>query len=66
MSPALQASALAAGRTFVTAADIEAIARHVFCHRLELSPGADSVEEVLAACMKEPMEALARATLRRK
>jgi MoxR-like ATPase len=66
MIPALQASALAAGRTFVAPADVEAIARHVFCHRLELTPGADPVEDVLAACMKEPMEQLARAALRRR
>jgi MoxR-like ATPase len=65
MIPALQANALAAQRTYVTPADVEALARYVFGHRLELTPGADPVDAVLAACMKEPLEQLARATLKR-
>jgi MoxR-like ATPase len=65
MIPALQASALAARRSFVTAADVEALAPHVFGHRLALVPGADAMDAVLAACMKDPLERLARATLRR-
>ena len=65
MIPALQAHALAAQRDYVTAADVEALARYVFGHRLELAPGADPVEAVLAACAKPPLERLARSTLRR-
>jgi MoxR-like ATPase len=65
MLPALQARALAAARDHVTADDVEALARYVFGHRLELAPGAEGVEAVLAACLEKPLERLARATLRR-
>jgi MoxR-like ATPase len=65
MIPALQAHALASQRDFVSAGDVEALARYVFGHRLELAPGADHVDAVLAACAKPPLERLARSTLRR-
>jgi MoxR-like ATPase len=64
MIPALQARALAGGRDHVTSADVEALARYVFGHRLELAPGAPAVDLILDACLKEPLEKLARGTLR--
>ena len=65
MLPALQARALARERDHVTAADVEALARYVFGHRLELAPGSHPVDAILDACLKDPLERLARATLRR-
>lgn len=65
MLPALQGHALASQRDHVTADDVEALAPYIFGHRLELAPGAESTEEVLAACMKRPLEALAQSTLKR-
>ena len=64
MVPALQARAAAQGRDYVSADDLEALAPFVFGHRLELAPGVGNVEEVLAACLKKPLERLARATLK--
>jgi MoxR-like ATPase len=65
MLPALQARALASQRDHVTASDVEALARYIFGHRLELAPGAYPVDTIIDACMKRPLEALARGTLRR-
>ncbi len=63
--PALQARATLGGRDFVSSEDLAELAPLVFAHRLELAPGADAAEVVLADCMARPMERLARSTLRR-
>jgi MoxR-like ATPase len=65
MLPALQARALAFGRDHVIADDVERLAPYIFGHRLELAPGAEPLEAILATCMKRPLEDLARGTLRR-
>jgi len=62
--PALQVHAVANRRNYVTAQDVHALAFLIFGHRVEIAPGADSVETVLKECMAEPLERLARATMR--
>ncbi|MBS2014943.1 MAG: AAA family ATPase [Deltaproteobacteria bacterium] len=63
--PALQVHALANRRDYVTAADVNALVGLVFGHRLELAAGGDSVDAVLRDCCAEPLERLARFTMRR-
>jgi MoxR-like ATPase len=63
--PALQVHAVANRRDYVTAADVEAMSPHVFSHRLEIGPGAESIDAVLKECMQEPLERLARGTMQR-
>jgi MoxR-like ATPase len=63
MIPALQARALTQGRNFVSSDDIEALSRLVFGHRLELAPGADAMDQVVAECCARPLENLARVSL---
>lgn len=63
--PALQVHALANRRDFVTAADVHALIGLIFGHRLELAAGSDSVEAILKECIAEPLERLARFTMRR-
>lgn len=65
MLPALQARALIHDRDYVAPVDIEALAPHVFRHRLECAPGVDDVEEVIRQCLAPHLETLARASLRR-
>jgi len=48
----------------VTADDVRALAGLIFGHRVELAPGEDNLDEVLEGCMAEPLERLARATMR--
>lgn len=62
--PALQVLAALRGRSFVSADDIETLLPRVLGHRVELAPGVADLGKVLRDCMREPMEALARATLR--
>jgi MoxR-like ATPase len=64
--PALQARAAMAGRDYVSADDIAALAHRVFGHRVELAPGVPSFVEVLKAASAGPLERLARSTLRRR
>ena len=64
MLPALQVHAALRGRDYVSAEDIEALLPHVLQHRIELAPGVADFRRVLADCMREPMEQLARATLK--
>lgn len=64
MLPALQVLAALRGRAFVSAEDIETLLPHVLGHRVELAPGVADLKRVLKDCMREPMEQLARATLR--
>ncbi len=64
MLPALQVLAAMRGRAFVAAEDIETLLPRVLGHRVELAPGVSDLSRVLKDCMREPMEQLARATLR--
>lgn len=63
--PALQARALANGRDFVSAEDIEALSPHVFAHRLDLVPGSGDPYQVVRDCSKRALETLSRRSLRR-
>ncbi len=65
MIPALQGRALTQQRNYVNADDIEALSYLVFGHRLELAPGAESVDAVVKQCSAGPLERLARMTLTR-
>lgn len=62
--PALQVLATLRSRSFVSAEDIETLLPRVLGHRVELAPGVADLTRVLKDCMREPMEQLARATLR--
>ncbi len=62
--PALKVSALSRGRDFVTAEDVEWLAPHVFGHRMELGPGAATAADVVRQCLRGPVEALSRSTLK--
>lgn len=64
MLPALQVHAALRGRDYVSAEDIEALLPHVLQHRVELAPGVSDFRRVLRDCMREPMEQLARTTLK--
>jgi MoxR-like ATPase len=62
--PALQTLAMLRGRDFVSSADLEVLATPLFAHRLELAPGVQGVERVIEDAIRQPIEALSRATLR--
>lgn len=64
MLPALQARAAMHGRHYVSADDIEHLAPFILQHRIELAPGVADFDRVLKDCMHEPMETLARSTLK--
>jgi len=64
MLPALQVRAALHGRHYVSAEDIESLAPYILQHRVELAPGVADFRRVLADCMREPMENLARSTLK--
>jgi MoxR-like ATPase len=66
MIPALQARAVTQQRNYVSADDIEALSYLVFGHRLELAPGADSLNGVIRECSAAALERLARVTLHQK
>lgn len=63
--PALMARAVSRKRDFVTAEDVHALAGLIFGHRLELAPGSDPMDKVIADCLAEPLERLTRSTMRR-
>lgn len=63
--PALQARALTKMRDYVTTEDIEALAPLIWSHRMELAPGVDAAEAVVADCAKAPLETLARSAMKR-
>jgi MoxR-like ATPase len=65
MLPALQARAVIHGRDFVAPEDIEALAPHVFKHRLECAPGVEDVDALISEATAVQIEKLARASLRR-
>ncbi len=62
--PALQVLAAIRGRSFVSAEDIETLLPRVLGHRVELAPGVSDLTKVLHDSMREPMEQLARTTLK--
>jgi len=64
MIPALQVYALGRQRDYASADDVEALARFVFAHRLELAPGVEDADAVVRACVQRPIERLARASMR--
>jgi MoxR-like ATPase len=66
MLPALQARAAMRGRDYVSSEDIEALVPRVFGHRVDLAPGVTNLHEVLDEVSAEPLERLARSTLRRR
>jgi MoxR-like ATPase len=65
MLPALQARAVIHGRDFVSPEDIEALAPHVFKHRLECAPGVEDVDALIEEATAVEIEKLARSSLRR-
>jgi MoxR-like ATPase len=65
MIPALQARALTRMRDYVSAEDVQVLAPLVFSHRLELAPGADSVDTIIKECLKDPIEKLSRSSMKR-
>lgn len=62
--PALQTLALLRGRDYVSPEDISDLAVPLWQHRMELVPGIDDASLVISDCIKPPLEALSRATLR--
>lgn len=62
--PALQVLAALRGRNYVNADDLEMLLPHVLAHRVELAPGVADFSKVLRDCMREPLEQLARSTLK--
>lgn len=65
MLPALQARALLHGRDYVAPEDVEALAPHVFKHRIETVPGVNDKLEVITACLRPALERLARHSMKR-
>ncbi len=63
--PALQAHAMLAGRDWVGASDLEALAVPLLAHRLMLVAGAADAPQVVREAIGRPLEALARSTLTR-
>ncbi len=66
MLPALQALATLRGRDYVSSEDIQALIPRVLGHRVELAPGVTEMDVVLAETLADPLEKLARSTLRRR
>jgi MoxR-like ATPase len=64
MLPALQARALLRERDFVGPEDVEALAPHVFAHRIEFTPGTEDPRTVLREHVGACVEKLARLSLR--
>lgn len=63
--PALQVLAAMRGRNYVNADDLESLLPPILEHRVELAPGVSDFHKVLRDSMREPIETLARSTLRR-
>lgn len=62
--PALQARALLAGRDYVNPRDLEVLAPHVFGHRIEVAPGVDDAQAIIAEHTSREVEKLSRKSLR--
>ncbi|HKU41800.1 MAG TPA: AAA family ATPase [Polyangiales bacterium] len=65
MLPALQARAVLRGRNYVTPDDVEALAPHVFGHRIECVPGVIDKRQVIAAALAPTLERLSKLSLGR-
>jgi len=65
MLPALQARACLRDRDYVSTEDLEGLLPRVLGHRVELAPEAPDFDEVLRDALRQPLERLTRATLRR-
>jgi MoxR-like ATPase len=63
--PALQARAVLHERDYVAPDDLEALAPHIFEHRIECAPGVDDPAEVVRQCTAPQVERLAKRSLRR-
>ena len=63
--PALQALAVLRGRDYVSAEDVEHLLPRALAHRVELAPGIDDPDALIAELMTRPLEQLARSTLRK-
>ncbi|MFK7990192.1 MAG: AAA family ATPase, partial [Sandaracinaceae bacterium] len=64
MLPALQARAILHGRDYVSPGDLEALAPHVFEHRIEVAPGVDDAREVIQDALAPQIEALSKLSLK--
>lgn len=62
--PALQVLAALRGRNYVNADDLETLLPPILAHRVELAPGVADFKRVLKDCMRDPIETLARSTLK--
>ncbi len=62
--PALQVNALLAGRDYVTADDITALAGLIFAHRIDPAAGITDTERVVMDCAGKAIESLQRRSLR--
>lgn len=62
--PALQVLAALRGRNYVNADDLETLLPPILGHRVELAPGVADFQRVLRDCMRDPIEVLARSTLK--
>lgn len=63
MMPALQAHAVVQGRDFVSPGDLEALAPHVFKHRIEVAPGVEDPVAVIREATEPQIERLSRQAL---
>ncbi len=62
---ALKAAAALKGRDYVSGEDLCYLAPYLFAHRLMMAPGSSTPEELVEACLKRPVERLARQSVRR-
>jgi MoxR-like ATPase len=62
--PALKSRAALCNRDFVSSEDIEALVVPLLAHRIELAPGLTNPAEILRELSTEPLERLARSTMR--
>ena len=63
MMPALQARAIVQGRDYVSPGDLEALAPHVFKHRIECAPGVDDPFTVIREAAAPQIEKLSKRSL---
>lgn len=63
--PALQTLAVLRGRDYVGAEDVEYLLPLILWHRVEFVPGTEDPAGVILAAAEQPLEALARKTLKR-
>jgi len=52
------------GRDYVSGEDVQWLAPYVFTHRLGSGPGLEDASEIVAECLKNPIETLSQSTLR--